>query len=206
MRAVLGLLVAVLMLAGCGIRPQERPETLGVPRPSTADPGATTASGDAAVSVYFVRGVRLELVPRQVPRRDVNAALDALLVGPTRSEVLTGLRTALSPQSLMPEQAAPAAGLVTIAVDRVFTDVSGGNQLLAVAQVVWTVTEFPEVNRVRITADGQPVEVPTDGGLTNQPVAREDYRSVTPEDADDEPGAPVEPSLGTNPTEDDPAD
>jgi spore germination protein GerM len=67
-----------------------------------------------------------------------------------------------------------------VAVTREFTGLGGGNQQLAVAQIVWTVTEFPGVQQVRFSIDGQPLEVPTDEGLTDQPVDRDDYRSVAP--------------------------
>jgi hypothetical protein len=77
--------------------------------------------------------------------------------------------------------------VVTIGVAREFTEVAGGNQLLASAQVVFTVTGFPGVEAVRITADGSPVQVPTDDGLTAEPVGRDDYRSVAAPD----PGPPT---------------
>ena len=83
--------------------------------------------------------------------------------------------------------------VVTIGVSREFTEVAGGNQLLATAQVVFTVTEFPGVEAVRITADGSPVEVPTDDGLTDEPVGRDDYASVA---------APVSPPLPSPPSGD----
>ena len=67
---------------------------------------------------------------------------------------------------------------------------AGGNQLLATAQVVFTVTEVPGVEAVRITADGSPVEVPTDDGLTAEPVSREDYASVATPVSSPVPSAP----------------
>jgi spore germination protein GerM len=79
---------------------------------------------------------------------------------------------------LVPDRPVATDAVVTVAVSREFTEVAGGNQLLATAQVVFTVTEVPGVAAVRVTADGSPVEVPTDAGLTDEPVRREDYASV----------------------------
>jgi spore germination protein GerM len=74
-------------------------------------------------------------------------------------------------------------GVATVSVTPGFPGLSGGNQLLAVAQVVWTLTELPTVTAVRFSVDGTPVEIPTDDGLTDRPVDRDDYRSVKPIEA-----------------------
>jgi hypothetical protein len=177
--AVLAL-AAVPVLAGCGVGAQSAPEAVSIPRPTTPSTGgAGDAAGDR-VTVWFVRGGRLEAAERPAEDRGVDAALHALAAGPTRAEVLDGLQTALSPQSLTPDRPVTADAVVTVGVSREFTEVAGGNQLLAVAQVVFTVTEVPGVAAVRIIAEGSPVEVPTDDGLTADPVGREDYASVAP--------------------------
>ena len=91
----------------------------------------------------------------------------------------TGIRTALPPEVVGVDEVLPD-GLTTVSVTRGFTGITGGNQLLAVAQIVWTLTELPTVTTVRFVVEGTPVEVPTDGGLTNRSVGRDDYRSVAP--------------------------
>jgi hypothetical protein len=133
------------------------------------------------VTVYFVRGSRLEGVPRHATEYRPQVAVDLLLAGPTRSEVMAGLRTALAPQDLVVISGRDGGGLVTIAVSREFAAIAGGNQLLAVAQVVWTVTQFPQVDRVGFTLDGALAEVPTDSSLTARPVTRADHLSVAPD-------------------------
>lgn len=209
MRAALAALSAVLVLSGCGVDPQARPETVSVPAPPSTQAGPSGNPGDPQVNVYLLRGSRLAPVPRSQARPGVDASLELLAAGPTRTEVLVqGLRTALPPQSLLPEPSASGDAVVTIAVTRDFTDIAGLSQLLAVAQVVWTVTEDPQVSRVRITAEGRPLEVPTDDGLTDQAVGRDDYRSAAPAepspeapDQDDGSGAsdPGGPGAGTPP-------
>ncbi len=53
------------------------------------------------------------------------------------------------------------------------------------AQVVWTVTQFPQVDRVCFSLDGVFVEVPTDSGLSDESVSRADYVSVAPPPAEE---------------------
>ena len=188
MRRAVVTVAAVAVLSGCGLGAQSAPEPISIPRPSTTGPGVTGDPDGPRVTVWFVRGSRLEAAERPAQQPGLTPALDALVAGPSRGEVVDGLRTALSPQSLMPDRPAAADAVVTVAVSREFTEVAGGNQLLATAQVVFTVTEFPGVEAVRITADGSPVEVPTDDGLSAEPVGRDDYASVAPPDPP--PGTP----------------
>lgn len=171
-------LVVALLLTGCGVQPQDRPEPLVVPGSPSADVGPSPAQGRTALRVYFVRGARLEAVDRSAPDGDSPTVLGLLTAGPTRDEVLGGLRTAVTPRALVTSDAPVAGSTVEVALAPEFTAVSGSNQLLAVAQVVWTLTESPGVARVRFSAAGTPIEVPTDAGLTDQPVGRDDFRSV----------------------------
>ena len=171
-------LVAVLLLTGCGVEPQDRPEPLVVPGSPSADVDPSPAEGRVALRVYFVRGTRLEAVDRSAPDAGPPTVLGLLTAGPNRDEVLGGLRTAVTPQALVSGDAAVVGTTAEVVLAREFTAVSGSNQLLAVAQVVWTLTEAPGVTQVRFSAAGAPIEVPTDAGLTDQPVGRDDYRSV----------------------------
>lgn len=190
MRRAARTLAAVLVLTGCGVGAQSEPEPISIPRPTAPESGATEGAAGTGLRVWFVRDDRLEAAERPAERPGIDAALDALAAGPTRDEVVDGLRTALSPQSLAPDRPVPPGAVVTVGVSREFTEVAGGNQLLATAQLVFTVTEVAGVEAVRITADGSPVEVPTDDGLTAEPVGREDYASVAGS------GGPPSPSGG----------
>ncbi|SDQ63244.1 GerMN domain-containing protein [Quadrisphaera sp. DSM 44207] len=196
--AALACAVLAAALAGCSVRPQEHPEPVEVGAPSrtaTAPP-----SGSADVAVFFVRGSRLHEVARPAPERSAQAALDQLVVGPSSAEVVAGTRTALVPQRFAagpdPERD-PATVVVAATGD--LASVSGGAQLLAVAQLVWTVTGAPGVQRVRFTIEGVPVEVPTDTGLSGDPVERSDYASVAPPAAPD-PGTGTATGTGTGTT------
>ena len=54
-------------------------------------------------------------------------------------------------------------------------------QVLAVGQIVYTVTSVSGVNLVQLTEDGHPIEVPTGvGELRPGPVSRSAYASIAP--------------------------
>ncbi len=202
MRRMAVLVGALLigLITGCGVGPEPAPERLTIPAPPAMDIGVQPETDGRELTLYFIRGADLAAVPRLTAQADADAALSALSEGPTRGEVLSGLRTALSPQMLSAERR--LGGLTAVSVTREFTEVAGGNQLLAVAQVVWTLTELPGVSQVRFLVDGMPVEVPTDQGLTDQPVRREDYRSAAPAQSPDvtSPSAVPPFSGGTSPS------
>ena len=180
-RLAAGLVLAAVALGGCGVPTQEQPEILSVSAPEApANPAATLGGQEA--QIWLVRGDRLEAVSRPVSPADVPTVLEALLTGPTPEEAASGLRTALTPQTLRDSGPTPEDRVVTLDVTREFTGLVGGNQQLAVAQVVWTATQFPAVERVRFSTEGEPLEVPTDRGLTDRPVGRDDYASVAPVD------------------------
>ena len=182
MRVVLALLSGLLALAGCGVEPQTAPQPLTIPAPEASQPGQRSDDVGLQLTVFFVHGAALVPVRRTVDAVSATEALDVLAVGPTRAEVIAGLRTALAPQPLSVDVGMPG-GMTSVAVTTEFTGISGANQLLAVAQVVWTLTGLEGTEQVRFLVDGIPVEVPTDSGLTNAPVSRDDFASVAPAEA-----------------------
>ncbi|MCF6744748.1 hypothetical protein E9529_10735 [Blastococcus sp. KM273128] len=196
MRALAVALCLLAVLTGCGVdpQPQPQPERIAVP---TATPGTSTPRADDAgpgVVVYLVRGAQLEAVARATRAATPESVVTLLATGPTRAEVVGGLRTAVAPQSIVADEGLPG-GITAVSVTREFAGITGGNQLLAVAQVVWTLTELPGTTRVRFLIDGTPLEVPTDDGLSDGPVGRDQFLSVAP------PGAT--PTAGTGPASED---
>ncbi len=178
-RRALVLLVTALLLAGCGVRPEDRPEHVTPAAAPSPDTGNGSPTAGPQLTVFFVRATQLAPVQRRTAATTAAAALEQLVEGPTRAEVRTGIRTALPPEVVGVEEVLPH-GLTTVSVTRGFTGITGGNQLLAVAQIVWTLTALPSVTTVRFVVEGVAVEVPTDEGLTSRPVGRHDYRSVAP--------------------------
>ncbi|MGV9212977.1 Gmad2 immunoglobulin-like domain-containing protein [Micromonospora sp. RB23] len=183
--AVITALVAVLAVAGCGTpRSGVLGAAPTAPPPTTAPPtGAPTATPSAApapptpsattpprpptppvngtrrpdtvtIELWYVRSGRLVPTRRTRPATVATSrlALDELSAGPTPAEAATGMVTLL------------AAGVeVTRIADGVATlgpvpsaDDPADRRRLREAQVVWTLTQFPTVRRVRF-AGGAPV-------------------------------------------------
>lgn len=172
-----GWVVLALLLIGCGVSPQSGPVPLPV-QPSAPRSATRSEPNGYAVTVYFVQFGRLAPVSRPAPDTEPQTALRLLVAGPDAVEVAMGLETALVPQQL----SAAASERATLAVDAgaEFTSIAGDNQLLAVAQLVWTATSSAPHSAVRITVAGKPIEVPTDRGLSRLPVGRDDFEAVAP--------------------------
>ena len=174
---------ALLVLAACssggGSTSSSRtPTPTASPTPSaTASPGATSV-----VSVYFVSGEKLQPVRRSATGVEVGAAaVRALLAGPSAAERAGGLSTAV-PSGTTLLGLNIAAGLATVDLSGGYA--SGGGSLSMtsrVAEVVFTLTHFPTVQRVTFRLDGQPVTALGGEGVDlSRPVTRADYEDLSP--------------------------
>lgn len=179
-RALLLVVVAVLGVA-CGVPAQDRPERLGdqgavalIDTPPTSQPGAMS------LPVFFVRGERLVAVPRAVPEATLEATLRALFAGPSTEEAAAGLHSAVGP-SIRLGEARVQGGLARVDLSSPFAQARSEDQVIAVAQLVFTATEVRGVEAVSITVDGEPIEIPTgDGGLTGGPLRRAHFPGLEP--------------------------
>lgn len=195
------LLVAVALAAlagaGCGVQGDGGPRTLSakdVPyalleaAPSTTASTTVPGATKVGLSIFLVVGDRLHPVPRQVTGPPTVAkALSVLLAGPEEDEVVGGLRSAINPAaSLVPSRVDPA----TVAVDLSTEFVQGptSEQVLGLAQIVFTVTEIAGVTGVRFSLEGAPIEVPTPAGTTSGPLGRDAFSDLAP--APPDPGNP----------------
>jgi germination protein M len=136
-RAVLALgTVVVLVVAGCG---GGNDATLT----TTSTTTTTTSAQTTNVRIYFLRDGQVWPVARHVPRTPAvaTAALDQLLLGPTKTEsihveVATGIPAGTAMKSL-----AISNGVATV-------ELSNGLAGASLAQVVVTLTQFPTVKSV----------------------------------------------------------
>ncbi len=133
-----------------------------VPRPNPSRCVSSTATPSRALSVALDPPVSL---------KDVVAALaDPPAVGGV------ALRTAVGDPSIV-GQVRLVAGTAEVDLLSAISALAGDEQLLAVAELVCTLTGRPGVGRVSFTLNGAPVDVPRgDGSLTARPVSRDDYR------------------------------
>ena len=188
-RALVALAVsAALALAACGVPKQdsaERVEDDRVPYQLLDRNSGGTADGSQIGSrnavIYLAVGGRLVPTVRSLPPPlTLPRLLRALGRGPTKPEAASGIRTAL-PFEDTPTDVRIARGTATMKLPTSFTTLSRADQVLALAQIVYTVTDQPGIGQVQFTLDGAPIDIPrADRSLTSQPVSREDYLALAP--------------------------
>jgi hypothetical protein len=175
--------------AGCG---SEKAVSLGRPAqssPTSATEPTGTVPTSVSLEVWFLEGEQLVRVTRthEATPRVATAAMEALLAGP---RLEAGLGTAI-----------PAGTrLLGISIKKRVATVdltsqyqSGGGSLsmkARLAQVVYTLTQFPTVRAVLFHLDGEPVNVFSGEGIVlDHPVGRADYEDLLPVISVDEPVA-----------------
>ncbi len=190
---VAGLVLAALAGAGCGIptedsatlaRPADVPFDLLAEVPETTSTTVSSSSGSsvmAKATIFLVQGERLAPVERDVPPPATGeGVLEALERGPTRSEAALGLRSALVGRDVM-RSIGISGGIASVDLGPDFTNIVGRDQIMALAQIVSTVTGLAGVGRVSFTLEGVPVGVPRgDGAVTTESVSRDDYALLAP--------------------------
>jgi spore germination protein GerM len=180
--------VALVAAAGCSAPVDSGPKTLRAASIPAAlrSPSSTTStsvpSGESEeVTVYYIQGDRLAAVKRRVsPPVTVEKVLQKLFAGPTTAEAVGGLRSAISPDTDI--LGAPIeARIATVNVSKNFAFGLPTDQIMAVAQVVFTAVEIPGVTGVLFAENGRRQEVPEgDGSSTSAPLGRASYPQVTP--------------------------
>ena len=172
------------LLAGCGVPADPVPRSIPDEEVPFGLVGTTTSSTTRPASairavVFLVEGDRLVPVRRQVPAPATpDAVLATVAAGPTPPEAAAGLRTALVTGVRLSQV---ADGTATVRLDRDFVAADLREQILALAQLVYTVTELPGIRGVQFTFDGQPAEIPTaQGRLKAGAVSRADFAVIVP--------------------------
>jgi spore germination protein GerM len=134
-----------------------------------------TAAVTEPVSLCFVHDGELAVVGSALdPPIGLPDIVDALAEPPNDES----LRTALGEPPLVGDVQL-VAGVARVDLLPAVTSLSGNEQLLAVAQLVCTLTARPGVGLVSFTLEGSPVDVPTgDGSLTSGAVSRDDYADL----------------------------
>jgi hypothetical protein len=135
------------------------------------------------VEVYFVDATQQHMTPalRSVPptatvTTELVSVLHALLAGPTPVEIEQGTQTAIT-AGIHLLDASVAGKLATVDFSQAFGDISGTQEVLAVAQVVYTVADKLGTGiAVQFEIGGVPVQVPSATGAQQQgPVVLLDY-------------------------------
>jgi spore germination protein GerM len=159
--------------------------------PSTLDPTTTTTAIDTAttiatedVTVYFISGGQLKGYPRPLARpATTSTVLSALQEGKPPGDAGVGIRSAVPTrdQSLL-GVTDDDSGVATIHLPQgFFEQIPPEDQLLAIGQLVLTITEIRGIGQVLFVQNGLPRGVPRgSGGITDgtEPLARRDYQDL----------------------------
>jgi spore germination protein GerM len=162
--AVLGLVG--LVLTACGVPLDSGPRD--IPRESQRPLGEAESPGGPGGSafgprVYFLRDDPDTEASTLVPlSRDVQsspeAVLGALFEGLTTAEQAARLRTSIPSGAALNGARVIAARTLQVDVSEELLQTTGESQIEAVAQIVYTSTALPGVDRVRLLVDGEPRE------------------------------------------------
>lgn len=175
---------AALLLGACGVSAQSEPTAIapeavpfGLLEPT---PSTTAVPEGRTVDVFLVSGDRLVQVSRSVPVDSGPTALvEALVAGPTDDERSFGTTTAVAPGTVA--RVTTNRGVADVELTPAFREIRGEDQILALAQIVFTLTEQPGIGGVRFTLDGEPVRLPTtDGARGDGRLARDDLTALAP--------------------------
>lgn len=194
-RLTLCLLVAGVLLvtaAGCSITrsqqgPSSSPRSLQ-PSPSLESPPLPPASPSPAarpttLSVYFLRGAFVGTAHRTVLAGDATprTALETLLAGPTTEEIAAGLHTQI-PEGTQLYGLKIVDGLAVANLSSEFgAGIDPREDRARLAEIVYTLTQFPTVDGVRLRIDGTNLVFRSpEGAVQTQPLTRRAFEDVTP--------------------------
>lgn len=140
----------------------------------TDDPSPNVATEPAAI--WFVRDTVLDQVQHRVAApATADTVVAELLLGPTEGEQGRSFRSAI-PDATVVVSASTAGGLATVELAPEFAEIPVADQVLAVGQLVLTLTDLRGVGRVRFQVDDAVVAVPLPTGeASDQTVSRDDY-------------------------------
>ena len=191
--ALTAALVAMgLTLAACGIPTGGGPTAIAksdVPfqllNPSSASTGTTTPPVGVPENIFLVApNQHVTPVSRDVAvpstlSATIDGVLSALLEGPTAAESAAGLQSFLV-SGTKPQVSTTVSGSTATINFTANPVVLGPNQTLAIAQIVFTATQFG-IELVSFEIAGQPVGVSTGGGANVEgPVSRFSYLPQAP--------------------------
>ncbi len=180
----LTVIVAFMTAGGCGVPGQTHPTQLDNNDVHIATPATTTSLPPGTrtrhVELCLLSDDHLIAVPTELPTPLSASRTLQALVDASRTGLPTGTRSALNGPNLVTANTT-TRGVAHIELNAAFTQTPAADQILAVAQIVCTLTSLPGIGQVQFTRDGNPIDIPrADSSLTNQPVTRADYKPLLP--------------------------
>jgi spore germination protein GerM len=181
--AAVGLMVAVA--ASCTSTSSTAPPSSTTTSTLTSTPSSTTTSilTSTTYSLYFLRGGRLGVAHRTTATTPAmgSRAVSALVGGPDSEEAAAGLSSAI-PAGTRLLGLRIASGTATVDLSDAFgTNATPGAELARVAQVVFTLTQFPSVKTVAFEIAGSTPTTFASGAVSlRSPLGRSDVLGALP--------------------------
>jgi spore germination protein GerM len=193
-RVVAIVAVVLVPLASCGIPIDDETQAIAdddVPfelldaapttsTTTTAAPDGSTTQQPEAVHLYLVRNDLIERRVRSVPAPvGLAERLEMLAVAPDGSDAELGYRSAVAPGSFTTVGPVLRGGVATVDLSADFTSVPTKEQVLAFAQITYTLTDLPGIGQVSFTLNGTPINALDDEGVAVDGNVTEDtYRDL----------------------------
>lgn len=151
-----------------------------------------SAAGAAAgprATIWFLHGETLRATDREVAGEGLAGHIRVLVSGPTAVQRSQGVGTAI-PAGTRVRSVRVARGTATIDLTRRYESGGGSLSMQArLAQLVWTATALPGIERVVLELDGRRVEaIGGEGLLVDRPQTRAMHTSLLPRLAVESPG------------------
>lgn len=149
---------------------------------STTQTGApTTAPTPSEVTVYLLRSERLAPVSRPVTGDAMEAAVQALLAGPSTGEEAEGYRTSI-PEGTQLLGVEAQGDTATVDLSGSFAQGGGTLSMISrLGQLTYTLTEFEGITRVVLLLDGQAVEaIGGEGLIVSDGLTRDGFEEIAP--------------------------
>jgi len=182
-RVALALVLAIVVaLTACGDDGEDTSSSTTAAVATTTTVTATTTAPETEVRAYFLRDEKVGPVARTAVGEGVAAAaLEGLLSGPTAAEAGIGFSSAV-PDGTELLGVTVEDQIATVDLSREFGSGGGSLSMMArVAQVVFTVTQFPSVDAVEFEIEGAPVTaLGGEGLLIGEPQTRADWEEMAP--------------------------
>lgn len=167
------LLLGLVLVTACGFSPDAEPrliEIAEVPVETTAVP--SSESGEL-VDMWFVDGGSLVSLQVAVPDVSVTTVAEVLVGG--RPVEFSPLRSAIPPATEV-RSVTVDEGVVIADLSQAFTLIGGDEEILAVGQLVLTLTSLDGVSGVLLAIEGSPVAAPVgEGALVSRPLTADDF-------------------------------
>ncbi len=184
-RFAVAVLSVALVVSACGIPLDGEPRALDAATPTPTEEQPTPTPQAVQLFTIFLTDEegRVRPVERELPDPlTITALVDELRETPTEEETEQGLVTLIPAETALfapPEPPEGGTGIIDLASGSLDT-LEDDFLTLAVAQVVWTLTGSPSIDRVVIRIDGEDQFWPTDGE-DKQRLVVNDYASFDPE-------------------------